>query len=616
MKKSSRKFESEVHLGLLVMVFLLLFLNFTSNYIIYRDREAKRSRVSATMNAAAVAATRMVHGVMPPALTEEQKRKLRQQYDLSTIEVLPSQPRDNSPAALRQWLSSVSAYFSPELPPEIRRNILLSSYQTLVQGEKGEYFYVYPIPSQSGKGMIILAMKAPELAFLDNSARILFIIGVVSIGVIAVLYLLVSRFIFSPFRKIKKQAIDAGRVEEPEADDFEVMIEDYRKIIEELKEKEAKLLELNRMIQQKADSLEQFNQYLLSSITSGIITIDKEGRLLSVNRAAAKILGIEPSQYLHQPYTALFEASSELSEEIRRAVEEGRNMEYQEMEIEMPSGTKLALGVSISTVTDDHRQALGASVLMNDLTELHQLQKELETKNRMAALGEMAGGLAHQLRNSMGAITGYSTLLKKRLQKNGIEVGSITALIQEATETERLVEKFLQFARPLALTPERTSLEQLVSQVIEAFRTRAGYDKVEFSFTSKGEETVAEVDTLLIKQVLTNLIENAIHAYEGKPGLVEIALKKCDENISRKQRVTSDICLEVKDYGCGIPEEDLDKIFTPFFSSRPSGTGLGLPLARKIIDLHQGSLTVVSEVGKGTTFTITLPSRIHQTVLS
>lgn len=625
MKKHKHRFESEVHLGLLVIIFILLFLNFTSNFIIFRARESERNTAAGELNSAALAVTRAVQDVVPPHLRESQKQELMLQYRLSGLMVISSKPPDHTAESKRRWFGSIVQNLPPGQVPDIARKLLASDFQTLTRGERNEYFYVYPIPSGTGKSLAILSKNVPELAYLDNSARVVLIISIVSVLVIAGVYLLLSRFIFSPFRKIKKQAMDAGRVVDQAMDDVEAMVEDYRKIIDELKEKETQLLELNKAIQRKADSLEQFNQYLLTSINSGIVTVDKKGQILSINRAAAEILAVESEEYEGRSYEELLNANSELAEAVRLTLLEEKNLEYREVDFTGREGQELTLGVSISAICDESQASIGASILINDLTELRRLHAELETRNRLAALGEMAGGLAHQMRNSMGAITGYCNLLKKRLKRSGVEIGSVAALIQEATETEKLVERFLQFARPLTFTLQRVSVNELVTQVIHTFQARPDCRQAEF-VVSRADDVTIELDPLLIKQALTNIIENAVNAYVDGDGLVEIRVSTGAPPLAvglpklsippqrggppthRQESGTPALLqIEVEDFGCGIAEDDLNKIFTPFFSSRPSGTGLGLPLARKIIDLHQGSLTVTSQLGKGTTFAVSLP---------
>jgi PAS domain S-box-containing protein len=604
MKGRKRKFEYEVHLGLLVIVLILLCLNFVSNLIIYRAGESQRDAAIAELNMAALAVSRAVQGSIPPRLTEAQKAEFLHQYRLSSVIVIPSQPPDTTIEARRQWFQLFVRNLPPGQVPDIARKLLTAEYQTLTRGKHNEFFYVYPAPAARQKMLIILSKNIPELAYLDDSGRVVLIAGIIAIVAIGGLYLLLSRFIFAPFRKIRKEALQAGRQVDQSKDDVEALVEDYRRIIEELKEKEAQLLELNKAIQQRADSLEQFNQYLLTSINSGIVTVHKDGRILSINRAGAEIFGIVPGEYEGKPFTELFASSRELAQAVREALSEARNSDYREIDLSCPDGKTQTLGVSVSVIYDFSQRPIGASVLINDLTELKRLRRELETKNRLAALGEMAGGLAHQLRNSMGALSGYCNLLKRRLKKKGLESESLDSLAQEVAETEQLVDRFLQFARPLNLELQEVSITELITQVVDNLQSRPDY-RLASLVLHPGDDVSVAVDALLLKQALTNILENAVNAYENKDGRVEI----------RVRRDAGQVHIQIEDFGCGIAEQDLDKIFTPFFSSRPSGTGLGLPLARKIIDLHGGTLAVTSQVGKGTVFTITLPvkSQSHDT---
>ncbi|MFQ6008143.1 MAG: PAS domain-containing sensor histidine kinase [Candidatus Zixiibacteriota bacterium] len=604
MKKHKNRFKFEVHLGLLVIVFILLCLNFTSNLIIFRARESKRSTITMELNSAALAVSRDVQGMLLPSLTESQKHNFMLQHKLSGLMVISSKPPDNTAESKKRWFQSIACNLPPGQIPELAQKLLASEFQTLTRGDNNEYFYVYPIPTGRKKSLIILSKNVPELAFLDDSGRVILISAIVSIVAIVGMYLLLTRFIFAPFRKIKKEALNAGRAVDQSEDNVEAMVEDYRKIIEELKEKETQLLELNKKIQRKADSLEQFNQYLLTSMSSGIVTVDRGGRIMSINRAAAAMFGVDPAPYVGKSYVELFKTNRKLIQDVQYAITEGNNPDYREIDFTSDVGKSRILGVSVSTISDYTQQPIGVSILINDLTELKRLQSELETRNRLAALGEMAGGLAHQLRNSMGAVSGYCNLLRKRLSKQEVDMESLNALVQEVAETEKLVERFLQFAKPLAFAPRPVAVKDMIQQIIDAFQARADCRQVNFVFRQAYEVTIA-VDPLLMKQALTNIIENAVNAYEGKDGLVEIRVAV--DSTPTASRGVPIVQLEVEDSGCGIAEEDMDKIFTPFYSSRPSGTGLGLPLARKIIDLHQGSLSVRSQLGKGTTFTISLP---------
>ena len=259
--------------------------------------------------------------------------------------------------------------------------------------------------------------------------------------------------------------------------------------------------------------------------------------------------------------------------------------------------------MTVSPIRDNEGNTVGISVLLNDLTELTDLRREVEEKGRLVALGEMAGGLAHQLRNSMGAINGYGKLVKRRLTDGAESVDNIESLLKETHEAEDLIGRFLNFARPFDFDPSLIDLRNLIEETVRSFRVRDGNEFLEFSLSFAGDLTI-NADQSLLKQALSNMIENSIHAYSGNRGKIRIDCSKSSGGIS----------IEIEDFGKGIPEDDRDKIFTPFFSSRPAGTGLGLPLASKIVHLHGGRITVTSEVGRGTTFCTMIPSVSETTI--
>lgn len=600
MKRNRNRFESEVHLGLLVIIFILLFLNLTSNYIIFHARSDKTESVTRSMNNAALSISRVIHDDKAWRLDESRTSDFKRRHKLNGLILIPSQPQDGKVETRKKWFAGIVSQLPPGQIPEIARKLLSSDFKSLTRGENDEYFYVYPIPSATGKRLLILSRSVPDLAYLDRSSDVIFYISIVSMLVIAGVYLLLYRYILSPFKRIRTQALDAGREVDTDGSDVEAVVEEYEKLVGELREKEEQLLALNKSIQKKADSLEQFNKYLLASMSSGIVTVNEDGKVLSMNRAAAGILQANPGNHVGGHYSKLFGSGCLITRATDLTLTESRNRSYREYEFEAPDGANLSLGVTVSVIHDNTDKPIGASVLLSDLTEVKTLRQELEKRNRLIALGEMAGGLAHQLRNSMGAILGYSSLVKKRLGKNGIEIDSVEALVEETRQAETLIDRFLDFTRPFTLDRRRVNINRLIGKVIEKFRVRPDCRQVEFVLGKEcsGPRSVEiELDGLLFEQALTNIIENAVNSYGGAEGSIEVGLLPNPEFLT----------IQVRDHGCGIAPENQEKIFTPFFSTRPSGTGLGLPLAGKIVDLHGGRLSVDSEPGKGTSFAITLP---------
>ncbi len=596
--KSSR-FELQVHSGLLLLITLLIGLSITSNFVIFNARTSRKSTLVIKLESTAFAISRSL-SYFSPLNSKKEIDHFKNKYQLSGLMVLPSIPADPSEAARRKWLLE----FASELPitqlPELARKILSADFRTLARGEKEEYFYVYPVSSANKNHLLILSVNSPDLAYLDDASKTVMVATVVSTLLIILVYLFLVRYIFAPYRKLRQQALASGRAVAEGDNEAEEVVEDYRRVIDELKEKEQKLIELNRQITSRADSLEQFNDHLLESSDSGIVTLDREGRILSINDSCCEMFGFNKEDFIASTYRELFTKQQQFTEAIEKVVFEKENLPYSEMVLTLNDGSKITVGYAISTVSDSHQQPIGASIIFSNINEITRLRNELEIKKQLAALGEMSGGLAHQLRNSMGAISGFCRLLKNQVSEKSAENEYLTDLLNETKETEELVERFLNFARPLEYRPESSLLSELFKDVESTLRPQLEQKKISLHFVAVAKnigEARIEIDTLLIKQALINIIENAINACDETIGIVSVEVKLSD----------NEALIIVTDNGSGISSEHLQSIFTPFFSLKPSGTGLGLPLAAKIVNLHGGQIKVSSTTGRGSRFEIYLP---------
>jgi PAS domain S-box-containing protein len=598
MSRSRHKFESEVHLGLLLIVFLLLLLNFVSNYVLFRARNSAADDVISSFQSAALGVTRVVQDRNLVQLADSLESQFRIQYRLSGVLLIPSHPSDDSREARVQWFSAIAAHMPPGRIPSVAEKLLQPDFQKLQRGSGDEYFFVDPIPMAGGRNLLILSVNEPELAYLDNSLKLLRMFGIGALVVVGLAYLFLSRVIFAPFRRIRQEAYRAGRTVGGSDTDAEGVVTEYRTMIEELKAKESELLRLNAEIQNRAESLEEFNRYLLLSVDTGVITLDTEGVVLTVNNAAGVIFGTGPDSLIGLTFDRAFSASFHLIQAVAEHLAGGAPSGYKELSLTVGGSSERIVGVTISPIRDHSEGVVGTSILLNDLTELTRLRGEIEKSRRLSALGEMAGGLAHQLRNSIGAISGFASLAKKKLSRAGESVEAVASLLGEAGEAENLISRFLSFARPMHFCPVATDLDDFIKHIVSGFSSREDLRHITFKcrFGSCGS---SEVDPLLLKQAVANLIDNAVNAYDGLPGDVLIT-----SSVDR-----GNLRVEIADHGSGISPDALEKIFTPFYSSRPSGTGLGLPLASRLIDLHGGTISVRSEPSQGTVFTITLPRR-------
>lgn len=239
-----------------------------------------------------------------------------------------------------------------------------------------------------------------------------------------------------------------------------------------------------------------------------------------------------------------------------------------------------------------------ATIIVENLHDFERL-KEM---HRLAGLGTMAAGLAHEIRNPLAGIKGAAQYLQAEEGPPDREM--VQVIVDEVDRLNTVVTQFLDYARPLQLSLESTKVEHLIAQVASLFRAQ-GLSEVRWEEDLKPDLPAVPLDAPRIKQVLLNLCQNAVQAMKGGGSLT----LRTRMGRLRDPQARGAPCLEmtVEDTGCGIAREDLDQIFVPFFTTRPDGTGLGLPICQRIIQAHHGELDVLSTVGKGTVFTIRLP---------
>ncbi|MEW6049795.1 MAG: ATP-binding protein [Candidatus Zixiibacteriota bacterium] len=595
MAKRLHKYETEVHLGLLLIICVLLTLNVVSNYTIFRARTWQIEDITSHLQKASLAITRVVEGNSQQQLSEVQRREFRAQYGLSGVTLVASGPDDNSPETRRRWFVSIARDLPVGSLPRMAERLLAADFKKLTRAEGNEYFFVSPIPNGKGQNLLILSTNVSELALLDDASRLIFMISVASLVVVIVMYLALSRKIFAPIRKIRKEAQLAGR-SGAEVETGDEVAAEYRRVISELRDKENELLRLNRELQNRAESLEQFNQYLLASVDTGIVTMDMTGRVLEVNSAAGRILGVTPEVSRGIAISELLGGYPMPAGDVHKMLDAHAGSSYREYTVSAVGGRKQTLGITTSFVRNSDGELVGLSLIVNDLSELRQLRAELEQRSRLVALGEMAGGIAHQLRNSLGAIAGYSTLARRKAAK-GEEIDSaVESISDETRQAELLIERFLTFARPITPNFGLVRIDQFLAEIVDSFRLREEYRALQFHLDCTTELEMA-LDPLLFKQAVCNLIDNAARAYAPRSGTVTVRAAMCG----------SEFVIHVIDEADGIDAEHLESIFTPFYSSRPSGTGLGLPLACRMVDLHGGRITVQSTAGQGSVFTIHVP---------
>jgi two-component system sensor histidine kinase HydH len=290
--------------------------------------------------------------------------------------------------------------------------------------------------------------------------------------------------------------------------------------------------------------------------------------------------------------------SAEMLDEINHSKNETDIIE-KEIEFKRADGKMVPLEIAASSLKDEDGVFLGNVLLFKDLTEVRALRREVARSQRLASVGRLAAGVAHEIRNPLSSIKGFATYFKQRYPDRPQDQQTADIMIQEVDRLNRVVGQLLEFARPVPVKPKPVSLQALLDDSIKLIRNRAAEKNISIQTQNNSRMDEVRIDPDRINQVLLNLYLNAIDSMESGGELkVEIS---CDG-----QR--RNVVIQVSDTGRGISREDLSKIFEPYFTTKSTGTGLGLAIAHNIIEAMGGKINVESQKEVGTTFTVALPN--------
>jgi len=395
---------------------------------------------------------------------------------------------------------------------------------------------------------------------------------------IVLTYALVRVFISRHRKTLKKP--DAPKSESQVG----FVVDTFHDVVGRLKEKELELEKLKTSAEEKAGRAEAYNENILQSVPSGVISIDNDLRIRSINHSAEYILGINSSDTIGKQFSNVFK------EPLSSIINEKQPLARNEYQYVTSDNRHIWLGITSSELLNGEGVKIGYTFVFSDLTDIKSLQVQVELKHRLSQLGEMSAGISHELRNSMSVISGYATLLGKKVEDtNKSTVESITS---EIAHMDQIISELLAFAKPSVLNREDIDLNNLIEKTISSINV----DTKDIEVSIRADSPISiKADGLLLRQALSNLLINATESMSGQ-GKIDITLKQ----LQNKAEIT------VRDTGSGIPEDIRQKIFLPFFSTKQDGTGFGLALVQKIIVSHSGSIEVDSRE-EGTTFRVVLP---------
>jgi len=340
--------------------------------------------------------------------------------------------------------------------------------------------------------------------------------------------------------------------------------------------------------------IKAFSDNVVENMPIGLLFIDADGKIVSFNQTAETLLKLSSSDVLGRHSDEVLPSQLE-----GLASQPNETMQIIEKEIDCPlkGGMVIPLDIIISSLKADDGALLGNLVLFRDLTELQELKGEVERSRRLASLGQLAAGIAHEIRNPLSSIKGFATYFKERYREVPEDQETADIMIQEVERLNRVIGQLLEFARPVSIERKSIDVLELVRQSLKLVEGDTLQKGIRIEMEVIPSERKVDLDPDKMKQVLLNLYLNALEAME-RNGTLTVDIR--DEK-------SGYIDIIISDTGAGIKKEDLAHVFDPYFTTKPSGTGLGLAIVHKIIESHGGEIRVESREGKGTRVVISLP---------
>jgi two-component system sensor histidine kinase PilS (NtrC family) len=361
---------------------------------------------------------------------------------------------------------------------------------------------------------------------------------------------------------------------------------------EQLKRADQSLVET----EQGLSRLQAFHENVVQSIPSGVFTADANGRLTWLNRAALDMTGYETGAVLYRSWWEVFGGKPE---NASRAVPGSFEVESQRAD-----GSRLVLGMTLSPLTEGGAQ-VGLVGVFKDLTQVRDLEEEMRRREWFARIGEMSAGMAHEIRNPLGGMAGALQMLRKEPTLDAENARLMDIATREATRLNAIVTEFLRYSRPPDLNLKECDLREIIDDTVALIRHDGQLQDAQDVVLQYDEQLpMVQVDPDKMKQVFWNLATNALQAMPSGGRLTVSAFRR---RVTSGKRSGDIVEVAMQDTGVGIKNEDLNKIFFPFFTTKQDGSGLGLATAQRIVDQHGGWIRVESEEGKGSRFAVCLP---------
>ena len=352
-------------------------------------------------------------------------------------------------------------------------------------------------------------------------------------------------------------------------------------------------------------SLRALHERIVESIRSGLITTDLDGTIFTANSAAIEIIGLSAAELTGR---SIFDIFGDIREQIDIAKEEQLDLGQLprfETDLATPDGFAVRIGYSISLLFSEENEPTGLIITFQDLTQIRSMEESIRRKDRLAAVGRVGAGLAHEIRNPLGAMRGAIQVLESSTPPNSVQSDLMSIILRESDRLNSIITNFLNYARPKTGSFTDVDVCEALRDTVTLLKHGPDYKEgLELRLDVPNEPVIIEADATQLKQIFWNLARNA---FQAMPDGGKLTI-----NLTRMR--SSRIRISFEDTGRGMPAEQVEQLFEPFANSRTGGTGLGLSIVYQIIRDHSGTINVRSSEGEGTTITVELPCEPQKAV--
>lgn len=348
--------------------------------------------------------------------------------------------------------------------------------------------------------------------------------------------------------------------------------------------------------------LQVLHEDIVQSVSSGLITFDRDGRVLTANRAVVALGGRSSEELRWEPWERVFQQTL-LFPPLWQNLRTWTRVPYRfQASLVRGDGTGIPVGVSASLLRRGSGEPTGVICSLQDLSEIKRMEAQIRHADRLAAIGRMAAGLAHEIRNPIASIRGSIEVLGENLKPQGADRRLMDIVLRESDRLDGTITEFLEFSRPRRLSPVLSDLTAIIDEVMLLLENDAGRT-VQILKSYPDGTLKTYLDPAQIRQALWNLCRNALDAMP-RGGILRVVARTGREEVSRARGVVE---IAVEDTGSGVSVEHLPHIFEPFYTTKPRGTGLGLAIVHRIIQDHEGEVRVESGADGGARFVVILP---------